>query len=318
MMRAWMMPGAGIAFVRRLTAACLLVFAAKAFAQGDVDISSTADATEITIGDRLHYRISVTYPEGGRIELPSVLGNLGAFEVKDYETSSPEKEKGRLKQKWSFTLSTFTVGDYVIPPQVVEYKLGADSVAQSYMTQPIAIKVKRTSPETVKEIADIAPPLEPAVRRPWWLVIAIVFLATAALLAWRLWKNRRRPKAAEEKPLAPPYEEARQALAGLHAVQLVRQNRARELCFELSHLLRRYLSRRYDVDALESTSSEFIALAAELPLPLAQKPFVPRFCEITDPVKFAGLPLLESEAQAMVDDLHAFLEATRPTPEAKP
>jgi hypothetical protein len=279
-----------------------------------VAISSQVDRTEITIGDQVHYTVTVRFPLGGRIDLPSVLGNLGSFEVKEYLNGTPKEKNGEQTQTWSFTLSTFTVGDYIIPPQLVEFFKGQDTTAQVFMTQPIAIKVKRTSPETVKDIADISPPEEPAVRRPWWLVLAGVLLAAAAYLGWRL---RRRPVTLSQldQPALPPYEEAMEALLALNASVLVRQNRSRELSFALSHLLRRYLSRRYAVDALESTSSEFITLAAQLPLALPQKPFIPRFCEITDPVKFASVVWLESEATQLTDDLRRFLEATRPRPE---
>ncbi len=290
--------------------------AQKANPPAQVSISSQADRTDITIGDRFHYWIQVTYPKDGRINLPSVLGNLGSFEVKDYSESSPKVDGESKIQTWNFTLSTFTVGDYMIPPQVVEYRQGQDTTAQLLMTQPIAIKVKRTSPETVKDIADIAGPESPAVRRPWWLWIAAVLILTALFLLWRLRKSQ--PKTVKgTAPLKPAFDEAMEALIQLNAIQAVRQNKSRELCFSLSFILRRYVSRRFGVDALESTSDEFIRLVADLPLEYAQKPFVPRFCETTDPVKFAHMPLLESDAGQLVDDMRRFIEATKPSPEGE-
>jgi Domain of unknown function (DUF4381)/BatD DUF11 like domain len=281
-----------------------------------VEITSKTDHTEITIGDRLHYTIEIRFPREGRVDLPSVLGNLGAFEIKDYQTEDAKADGERRSQAWKFTLSTFTVGDYVIPPQIVEYRHGQDTAAQVFMTQPIAVKVKRTSPETVKDIADITGPEEPAVRRPWWLLLAVFLLGVAAWLTWRL-RRRSAPKAHNEAPAAPPYEEAMAALRQVNAVALLRQNKARELCFDLSHILRRYVSRRFAIDALESTSSEFIELMATLPLAHAQKPFAPRFCEITDPVKFASAALLESEAGQLIDEMRRFIEATRPVENAE-
>jgi hypothetical protein len=296
----------------------LMLWAHPGFAAdaAKVDISSKTDHTEITIGDRLHYTIEIRFPQEGRVELPSVLGNLGAFEIKDYQTEDAKADGGRRSQAWKFTLSTFTVGDYVIPPQIVEYRRGQDTTAQVFMTQPIAVKVKRTSPETVKDIADISGPEEPTVRRPWWLLLAVVLLGGAAWLAWHL-RRRSVPKTHSEAPAAPPYEEAMAALMQINAVALLRQNKARELCFDLSHILRRYVSRRFGIDALESTSSEFIELMAALPLSHAQKPFAPRFCEITDPVKFASSALLESEAGQLIDEMRRFIEATRPVETAE-
>lgn len=288
------------------------VFASSANANGAVEIESKTEPTEITIGDKMQYTITVRYPKGGRIELPSVLGNLGAFEVKDYQTEETKAKGEQVTQVWKFTLSTFTVGDYMIPPQIVEFRAGQDTTPQVFMTQPIAVKVKRTSPETVKDIADIAGPEEPAVRRPWWLLLAALLLGAAAWLAWRL-RKRSAPTMAGEAPPPPPYDEAMAALGRIQAIALLRQNKARELCFDLSFILRRYVSRRYGIDALESTSSEFIELMAALPLAHTLKPFAPRFCEITDPIKFASAVMLETEATQLMDEMRRFIEATRPT-----
>ena len=304
----------------------------------NLDISSQVDRSEISIGDRIQYEIKVVYPAEGRVELPSVLGNLGSFEVKDFETSEP-KLAGKLKiQTWRFVLSTFTVGTYMIPPQTVAYlppgavlPTAADPAAEPdtnaaaapggpqpliFYTQPIEIKVVRTSPETVQDIADIAPLAVVPSATPW-LAIALGGALLLGLLGWFL--LRRKSKVAEaraEKPQLPPFEEAMERLATLNPGALIRANRARELCFDLSEVLRRYISRRFDVDALESTTTEFLALVPKLPITAAQRQWIGRFCEATDIVKFAGMPILESEAADLVSGLQDFLRQTRPREDA--
>lgn len=277
----------------------------------NLDISSQVDRSEITIGDRVHYEIKVVYPKEGRLELPSVLGNLGAFEVKDYQASEP-KDAGNLRiQTWRFDISTFTVGKYTLPPQIIEYREGKDTAAQVYYTQPIEINVKRTSPETVKDIADIAPLAPVEAPTPWLLYGLGGALALAlALVLWRM--LRKKAPVAAAKPALPPFEEAMEALAGLKDLSLIRQNRAREFCFALSEILRRYLSRRYGIDALESTTAEFLGKARTLPVTPAQKQWLAAFCEKTDLVKFANAPLLESDAGALLGETGDFVRQTRP------
>jgi hypothetical protein len=285
--------------------------AAANAAAGSLDISSQVDRSEITIGDRIRYEIKVVYPAEGRVELPSVLGNLGSFEVKDYQASDP-KDAGNLRiQTWHFDLSTFTVGKYTIPPQQIAYRRGTDTAAIVFFTQPIEINVIRTSPETVKDIADIAALAEVPSGQPW---LAYGLGAAALLaLAWFLWRRlRRKPAAAAEKPALPPYEEAMARLAGIKDLALIRQNRAREFCFVLSESLRRYLSRRYGIDALESTTSEFIAKIKTLPITGAQKQWLAKASEEGDLVKFANAQLLESDAAAMFAQTVEFLNQTKP------
>lgn len=299
-----------------------------------LDISSQVDRSEITIGDRIQYEIKVVYPAEGRVELPSVIGNLGSFEVKEFQASEP-KLAGKLKiQTWRFNLSTFTVGEYMIPPQLVVYLppgailpaslsgTGAPedtSTAKGprplvFNTQPIEIKVIRTSAETVQDIADIAPLAAPA-RDNRWPLYGGIGLALAILIgAWFWWRRRRKhgAAAAAEKPLLPPFEEAMESLAGLQPAALIRQNRARELCFALSGTLRRYISRRYEVDALESTTTEFMLLVPKLPTTQDLRQWVGRFCEATDMVKFANAPMLESEGEELLQGLKDFLNRTKP------
>ena len=276
-----------------------------------LDISSQVDHSEITIGDRIQYEIKVVFPKDGRLELPSVLGNLGSFEVKEYTASEP-KDAGNLQiQTWRFDLSTFTVGKYTIPPQLILYRQGADTTAIPYFTQPIEINVKRTSAETVKDIADIAPLAPVPAGTPWLLyglggTVMLVF----AILLWLRLRKKAPPAAA--KPALPPYEEAIAALSGLKDLALIRQNRAREFCFVLSEALRRYISRRYGVDALESTTSEFLEKSRNLPVTGAQKQWLAKFCDDTDLVKFANALLLESDAGALLAKTEEFVRQTKP------
>jgi hypothetical protein len=291
------------------------VSGAAGAAKGSLDISSQVDRSEITIGDRIQYEIKVVFPADGKVELPSVLGNLGAFEVKDYQVSDPKPAGSLQIQTWHFNLSTFTVGKYTLPPQQVAYRRGDDTTATVYFTQPIEINVVRSSPETVKDIADLAPMAEVKGGQPW-LAYGLGALALLAL-AVLLWKRlRRRAAPAAAKPALPPFEEAMEKLNGIKNLVLIRQNRAREFCFVLSELLRRYISRRYGIDALESTTAEFLESVAKLPITKSQKEWLASFCESTDLVKYADGALLESDAEALIKRTSEFLSHTRPREDA--
>src|SRR4051812_11604816 len=178
-----------------------------------LDISSQVDHSEITIGDRVHYEIKVVYPKDGHLALPSVLGNLGSFEVKDYQASEPKDAGNLATQTWRFDLSTFTVGKYTIPPQIIEYRDGKDTAAQVFYTQPIEINVKRTSPETVKDIADIAPLAQVTAPTPWLLYgLGGALLIAIALVLWRVFRKKAPPPPAN--PHLPPFKKPTKPLPG--------------------------------------------------------------------------------------------------------
>ncbi len=296
---------------------CIFGFtgAGAASAAGKLEISSQVDRSEITVGDRIVYTITVQYPENGTVELPSVLGNLGAFEVKEYGVTPAETRDGRVSQTWRFSLSTFTLGDFTLPPQRIDFMEGDGKLRTTHFTQPIEITVKRTSPEGAKTIADIADLADIPQAPPWGLIALGALLALAAGL-W-VWRSRRNRSGASDKsiPRLPPYEEALEHLSRLNATQSVRQNQARELCFALSEILRRYVSRRFTVNGLEATTEEFLQRTADLPVDVPHRRWLGDFCSRTDLVKFANLNLLETEANQLMRELREFLDATRPAPE---
>jgi hypothetical protein len=282
---------------------------------GHVDVTARVDHSSITIGDRVRYDIEIAYPDSGRVELPEVLGNLGAFEVKDYQTRSGKAADGRTTITHSFVISTFTVGDYALPPQRVEYREGKDTAALVLYTQPTAIQVKRTSPETVKDIADIADVADLPEPMPWGLIaLGALIAALFGFLAWRKWGRKIGTKTKVPPPL-PPYEEALQRLRAINTVQLLRHNRAREFAFDLSEILRNYVGRRYSIDALESTTEEFLEKVKPLSLPAGQLSWMRSCCVSLDQVKYATGGMLETEAARLVHEVEQFLEYTRPSSE---
>ena len=60
--------------------AVLLVVSAHAF---DLTVKANVDNAQVFIGDKFNYEIQVTAPENAIVDLPSFVGNLGSFEVKE-------------------------------------------------------------------------------------------------------------------------------------------------------------------------------------------------------------------------------------------
>ena len=273
------------------------------------------DRSEITIGDRIQYEIDITYPATGHVELPAVLGNLGAFEVKDYKTENGNAPDGRATAKHLFTLSTFTVGAYTLPPQRIEYHDANDTNTFVLYTQPTEIKVLRTSPETEKDIANISDVVKISEPTPWGAIgLGIVVLGLIGFFLWRRGRSRR--AAQDTVVVLPPYEEALKRIHDLREAQLLSRNGAREFAFTLSEILRNYVGRRYGIEALESTTEEFLKKARSLPLTGHQQEWLRSFCDSLDPLKYATAKAAESEGERLLSEVEAFAEQTRPVPDS--
>lgn len=280
-----------------------------------VDLSARVDRADVTLGDRVRYEITVEFPQGGTVELPAVKGNIGRFELRDYRVSKG-KADGRGSVTHVLDLVSFTLGEDTLPPQRVEYRAPGDSTAWVGYTPPTFVRVKRISAENATEIADIDETGKMPGVFPWGLPL----LAALALAFWRyrVWrkKNPRRAREAARAPLTP-LEAALGKLRALEASSAdLSGERARAFAFALSELLREYLGLRYGVDALEATTAELVERTAALPYPPRAHEWLREASWEMDTVKFATGVVTPEQASRWIEGARAFLEGTRPEPEA--
>jgi hypothetical protein len=295
-------------------AALLLLVTAAAAAPTDVEVAARVDRTEITVGDVVRYEVTVTYPAAGKIELPSVRGNVGRFEVQGYQVTPGTAADGRVTATHALTLASFTLGEDTLPPQRVEYRAAGDTTALVLYTPATFVNVRRVSPPN-GEIADITGPEKMPGAFPWGL--AALVAAALAFWAYRAWRKKHPKKIpAAARPPLPPYEEALERLRALEQAALPSQGQGREFAFSLSEIMRGYIGARFEIDAMESTTDELLQRAAALPLGAEQQAWLRSFTGDLDMVKYATGALAEAEAARQIEAARDFLHATKPAPTA--
>lgn len=296
-----------------LIAVLVCLFAAGGFAF-DVSVKANVDNAQVFIGDMFNYEIAVTAPENAIVDLPSFVGNLGSFEVKEMknERITEGMPKGSAKFVWQATLNTFVGGDFMIAPQQVMAVVGSDTVRTN--TDPVAVKV---SPRTTGEEDDIleaeAPLDDP--RLPQWLYILFAILGAIALVVvgWLLHKKFRK---AGEVPQLPPYEEGVLALKELRGRNYLAMGDQASYFMGVGVIARRYIQRRFEVDILDATVSELKQRMSQVSgLPQAYKESVVTLAVETEPVKFAKMKLDGERCKFWDEWADRLLEDTKPTPE---
>ena len=176
----------------------------------DVSVKANVDNAQVFVGDMFNYEIQVTAPENAIVDLPSFVGNLGSFEVKEMKNEKVTEgmPKGSAKFVWQATLNTFVSGDFLIAPQQVQAVVGSDTVKVN--TDPVAVKVSMRTTGEETDILEAEDPLDDP-RLPQWLFILLIVLGVIVLvvLGWFLHKKFAKVGAT---PRLPPYEEAVLAL----------------------------------------------------------------------------------------------------------
>lgn len=304
-----------IILVRRFSLIALLVclVASWSFAF-DVSVKANVDNAQVFIGDMFNYEISVTAPENAIVDLPSFVGNLGSFEVKEMknERITEGMPKGTAKFTWLATLNTFVGGDFMIAPQQVLAVVGSDTVRTN--TDPVAVKV---APRTTGEEGDILEVEDPMAdpRLPQWLYILLGVLGAILLVVagWLLHKKLRKQGAA---PRLPPYEEAVLALKELRVRNYLAEGNQGDYFMSMGFITRRYIERRFGVEILDATVAELKQRMAHVSgLPQAYKESVVTLAVETEPVKFAKMKLDGERCRFWDEWADRLVEDTKPTPE---
>ena len=292
----------------------VIAFYATSALAFDVSVKANVDNAQVYVGDMFNYEIQVVAPENAIVDLPSFVGNLGSFEVKEMKNEKVTEgmPKGTAKFTWLATLNTFVSGDFLIAPQQVNAVVGSDTVKVS--TDPVAVKVSTRTTGEEDDILEVEDPMDDP-RLPQWLYIVLIVVGVALLvfLGWFLHKKFAKRAAA---PRLPPYEEAVLALKELRQKNYLAEGNQGDYFMALGFITRRYIERRFEVDILDATVAELKQRMAHVAgLPQAYKESVVTLAVETEPVKFAKMKLEGERCRFWDEWADRLLEDTKPTPE---
>ena len=283
---------------------------------GKISLEAKVDKNKITIGDLIQYSIVVTRDENVDVEMPDLGANLGAFEIRDYNDPDPEKRNGEIVQRREYSISTYDIGDYEIPPVTVRYSVGEDSVWKELTTENIKITVESLKPSEAGDIRDIKPPLEIErdLMRIMRFVAAGVIIVLIGILVFIYIKRRREGKSFipyRDKPKRPPHEIALEELEQLLGGQLLEKGEIKPFYIRISEIIRRYIEGRFFIIAIEMTTTQLINNMNEAEIEKEDVQLVEDFLMQCDLVKFAKYIPTSEEHQKVIDQAFEVVNKTK-------
>ncbi len=198
-------------------------------------------------------------------------------------------------------LTAFRPGTAALPP--VEVRLGGAPELRAATPQNLSLEVRSVIAADDKELAPAppAPPRPLAVPQSFWWTLAAggALLAFAAILVWR--------RRAALDPLAAP---ELSPMAELDRDLGLLAGEPPETAFRLlSRSLRRYLGRKLDFHALESTTTEIQRKLAGARFEAALVQRTIKLLRLADQIKFALRPTQAPEVAARVEEGRALAAA---------
>jgi len=303
-----------------LTAVLFLAAAAPAGRAADDSLPTEISPTRAHVGDIVKLRITVVYPEGASLEIPSTSFKMGDLEVLGVDQGAPERqEDGRYKRVVTYDLAAYRTGSFPIPS--VEIRQTAPE-AKSFKSAPGQVEIVTVLTGKETDIEDIKRPMTIPYEWPWlWIIVGgLALLAAAALWYWLRRRARRRvagPSGGPEPVLLSPEEEAALALRRLEESGLLRRNDLKEYCIRLTEILKHYVYRRHGVPVEERTTTEILRDSSQR-LPEEVLNLLEDFLVRGDLVKFAKYQATLDEIREMFKWAARMIDVSRPRTEGSP
>ena len=286
-------------------------------------VTAIIDSVTLEMGRTTAIHLEEIVPAGQTLVLTSrpETNLIQGIEIVDItEPDTTDIGNDLLQINRDIIIQSFDSGDYIIPPIV--YLRGTDSIK----TEELALRVYPvdvSQMETINPDADI----ESSDSRWWdflpafivdyweWILLVIV-LVLAGVYTWLKFRKHQivNPFKAPEPQLSP-YEIAIRDLSNLQSRNLCANGMEKEYYTQLTDILRVYLQDRFNINAMEMTSSLIVRTIESRDEVKMSARIMRQILEIADFVKFAKVRPLPEDNVKSFNSAMQFVEDTKPAPE---
>ena len=276
-----------------------------------ITIKSELDHAFMTIGDPVQYTVTLKYDADVQI-LSSIEAPPGdVLKIKTIEEFQRKEGKKKVSGR-KFTLTSFRLGESVIDPVKIQYRVGEGSV-QTLTSNPLYLTVKSVAEGEVKNdirgIKSVLPLLQSL--WPWILTIIILSAGISGFIAYRISKNKKLTPS-EGKPKLSPEDEALLELSRLYDGDLLRRGKIKEYHLRLSEVLRIYFEKRFQILAIELTTYEISRALKNKAVDPKLREKIIEILEYADLVKFAKWLPGPAKVAEMYQKSRQIVEEARP------
>ena len=223
-------------------------------------ITVAVDTTLMNVGDRITLIATVEHDPTSTVAWPATDSiDLAPFEVLEAAVGAGTGN-GRPAATLALSLTAWELGELDLPALRVPV-VASDGFVDTLVGDAFVVEVTSVGIDEGGDIREIRGPMAlPATwggARTWLLLGAIAALATYLIRR----RFRKRQGEAERVVPAPSPEEAAYAeLDRIESSPLLARGMAKRYHIELSEVVRRYVSERFGVDAMEATTGELMEM----------------------------------------------------------
>lgn len=279
------------------------------------ELKTSLSRQQLTVGEKINFVVSANVPKGAKLTPPIPENSFGKISVKGWDivkTEYPSYDSISVQ----YAITTYIPESCTIPS--LKYVLENGSTVDTLFTDNVPLEILsviNSSDSAAVDIKDIRAQQNTGKAPLWWLWLSLTAAGIIALIYGGILLSKYLRKPEKLPPPKPPYEEAIEALGILHGKRYLQQGLFREYVFELSEIFKRYIGRRFQVNAEEYTAEELIAWLGVSGLDMKIRHPVEWFFRTTDLVKFAKFTPDNATVDRFGKEVLNFLEITKPLPQ---
>jgi hypothetical protein len=292
----------------------LIFFAFPSFAaQAPVTVTARAVPSKATIGDEIRLLVQVDHPRKYKVSVPSDQLKLEPFEVKRVEASPFTEGKNRVRETFVVVLTVFELGDLQVPPVMVQYK-DESGRGGFLLGPPVVVKVVSVGKKTTDkdDIRPIKGPVSLSLNAIRVFALSLLAALLTVFLVVKVALRIKHQRQVDLESRKPPYERATLELGRLWKKEYLEAGKVKEFYSELTDILRRYLERQFQIEALEQTSFEITRSLKEKQFAGEAVSRASELLEQSDLVKFAKFVPPRRRADELAAKLAEFVNETKP------
>lgn len=276
-------------------------------------VVAKVDSAHIMIGDHLNLYLKILGTDGvvnPRADLSSI-DTAQAFElVGEGDWTKIIEDDKSIYQK-QLTITSFDSGYFFIPSIKVQFENGNKKVGQNTQKIQLAVVTPQIDSLQIRTIKNIvAEPVTLADYMP--IILSVLGFLLLSLIGFFVYK-RIQNKPVEEVYVAPkpPHEVALNKLQALSERELWQKGMLKEYQSELTYIVREYLEKRYNIQALESTTAEIIRELKNEDISEEHKTQLSDMFRMADMVKFAkATPPIDTQSR-LLNEAESFVTNTK-------
>ena len=283
-----------------------------------VSVEGQVDRATITVGDPITYSLTVRRGEADRVSFPEIREAIGELEVRDVEKGELRRvDGGGVEEAAQYILTSYVVGAIEIPALSITFVTASGDTGVA-RTHPIPITVQSVLEEgDEKVLKDVKPPMELVEGLPWWIwvLIGLFLIGIAIYLIHRRRAGRSGERTVQKAPPRPIDELGE--FDKIAALGLLEKGAFKSHYILISDAMRRYIERRYAIEAMERTTWEILSEMNTSRMDAVTVAKIDGFLSSCDLVKFAKLIPPKDEMEGIIDRAKNIVMETMRLPEGE-